>query len=341
MSVQAVRKKVPVDRDERLARIPCAIIRSGTSRFIVVSRPNEQQLGRFEDALLRAMLGDTPEDALGGDHYQSNKIVVLHRCSESGEVPFHFYQVDKDHHRLFPDMECANGAAAAGMFHLLNEGKGAQRQGRIRFHNLGTGQWIDVFFSPDSMSRVSDWKVRFVFGAQNDEIVHFLGTHMFPKGVSSVRIVQQGNLFLLVEAKDTQLSLSDVAAIESLAQTEILARGQMVWPQAGLKTIVYRIEAKPPGDIPVSVRCYFGGNMHHSIPGSGAICLTRTLTRVLLETLPPQRKSGSTRFDILHPRGSTIVTTRWKFVRESFVVDEGSFQTPVRLLFSGELLLAM
>ena len=146
--VSASGTSVPYDNNAAAAdEWACALIRSGTSRVMVVSA-NQFPLDARRLASLRHRIGGSiPGGGLAGSHYQQNKLAVVAPTRADTTFRFRFFQFNQGRGELAGDLECANSAAAAALFGLLARIVKFDPGGRIQGVNEGTGQCI--MFEPD------------------------------------------------------------------------------------------------------------------------------------------------------------------------------------------------
>ena len=91
------------------------------------------------------------------------------------------------------------------------------------------------------------------------------------------------------------------------------------------------------GDIQsVEAACFYDGEFHRSIPGSGAMCLGGLLSLAVLQGEPPKTWSGVKSINVYHPSGETKVAVTWKMNAGSYQIQTTEFQTPVQLLMAGQ-----
>jgi 2-methylaconitate cis-trans-isomerase PrpF len=139
-------------------RIPCVLMRGGTSRgpyFLAADLPAEPAL---RDAVLLAAMGSPHPmqvDGIGGGATLTSKVAIVSLSAESGvDVDYLFAQVDVTRALVDTRPNCGNMLAGVGPFAieaglLLADPAGATL---VRIRNLNTGQRVDALVqTPDGV----------------------------------------------------------------------------------------------------------------------------------------------------------------------------------------------
>lgn len=126
-------------------RVPCALMRGGTSKgalFLAEDLPADPS---ERDALLLRIMGspDTRQiDGLGGAHPLTSKVAVVSRSSDpSSDVDYLFLQVVVDQPTVSASQTCGNILAAVGPFAVergLVTAQPGRTEVRVRLVNTGT-----------------------------------------------------------------------------------------------------------------------------------------------------------------------------------------------------------
>jgi 2-methylaconitate cis-trans-isomerase PrpF len=320
--------------------ISCALINCGTSRAVIVhgdDLPTEQ--GSAERFLFKLMTGNGTSGGLGGNHYQLNKVAVVYPAREPEQFAFRFYQVDRAKDRMVSNMECANVAAGAGLFAVINGIATPHQDGSLRAINKGTGQQIDL--QPVSTMPLwsNDWRVRFrqeTLSTQTQAISE-PRVMAHPDGRSvDYWVMERGNVFVLANAEP---EAAEPELIEQLTAsgTEIsLSLGSSRQLAAMPKVLLYSVQTRELTQAVIHAACFFNGEIHNSLPGSGAMCLASFLALSHLLDTQPQALSGTLTFYLMHPSGMLTVRVNWESFAQGYRIVSTEFVTSVRLLMRGE-----
>jgi 2-methylaconitate cis-trans-isomerase PrpF len=132
-----------------LTRIPCVLMRGGTSRgpFFLASDLPADPAGR--DAVLVAAMGAGHElqvDGIGGGHPLTSKVAIVGPSTRPGaDVDYLFAQVDVKSRSVDTSPNCGNMLAGVGPF-ALEAGLVRAADGRttVRIFNVNTGKLIEA-----------------------------------------------------------------------------------------------------------------------------------------------------------------------------------------------------
>lgn len=319
-------------------RISCAIVRSGTSRIVVLrdeDLPDYHTRGRV---ILDLLANNISTDGVGGSHYQSNKVAVVGRGTDGSDFTFHFYQVVPQSRRLLSKMECSNAASASGVFATLLGLTPLDGGTMMRSINLATKQHVEL--EPVSACWWNgDWNVRFTH-------LHHLWLHMTKSAVPfdlthdgqrvTGHIVRHGNIFVMAHVPRAAVSESLVAELNGIGAAYGAAHNL---PDSMPKVMPYEILDIADTDMVCDAACFSEGQQHHSLPGSGAMALGAFLTAQNRMKLPPDTDAAETTFRFHHPSGSMTAHIYLSRSPSHWDIVATSFETPVRLLVEGSLIL--
>lgn len=130
-------------------RIPCVLMRGGTSRgpfFLASDLPRD---ARLRDAILIAALGsghDLQVDGIGGGNALTSKVAIVGPSSHpQADVDYLFAQVHVAQRVVDTSPNCGNMLAAVGPF-AIEQGLVPACNGttRLRIHNVNTGKVIEA-----------------------------------------------------------------------------------------------------------------------------------------------------------------------------------------------------
>ena len=320
-----------------MPHLSCAIVRSGTSRLVVLRADQLPTDRARHKVILDLMANEMATDGLGGSHYQSNKVAVVGRPHGGHDFTFHFYQVDPKARRLYSRMECSNAASASAVAAMLDD-IAPNGDGCFRTVNLATRQQVELV-PPASSWWCGDWGVRFVG-------LHQLWEHMtetrepfaFDHHGLSVRgdIVQHGNIFVMAALPVDKVDPGLVSVLAALGDAYATRVGH---PTSPSKVLIYRVASVTDAGMACDATCFSEGQQHHSLPGSAAMAMGAFLTANGLLQIPDEGRTAETHFQFRHPSGSMRVHVRLTRGRKHWKIDSTSFETPVRLLMHGDIVL--
>lgn len=318
--------------------ISCAVIRCGTSRAVVVhgdELPGDESAERI---LYRLMTGNDPSDGLGGDHYQLNKVAVVYPTRDQHQFAFRFYQVDRAKGRLVSNMECANVAAGAGLFALISGIAVPDGLGMLHAINRGTGQRVGLNPVSTLSASAHDWRVCFhqdTSTAQAQPVSEPLVLAHADGRTVDYWVLERGNVFVLANAAPDAAEPELIEQLAASGTETAMALGSS-WQRAAMpKVILYSVQAREMTQAVVHAACFFNGEMHNSLPGSGAMCLASFLAASHLLDVRMPAHSGTLTFHLMHPSGGLTVCVNWEASARGFHIVSTEFVTSVRLLMYG------
>ncbi len=286
-----------------LSRAPSArymIVRSGTSRLVVLDGSEIRPGAAGRNEVLRLMKGDRDHGGLGGSTLQENKVALVWPEEREAAFRFRFLQVIPETGSVLP-MECCNGASSAAMLAQLG-GYCPGRTEAWRAVNLSTGQKMEL--RPRNRQGIAQaWRIRFLASQKSRKT---LGELNAPKlacaGDLSIPYhpVVIGNLFLFAEIDPEQCSPEIVDAVEQAGLEEMRKCG-MGGTGYRAKVIPYNLQGYGSPSV-VRSASYYCGERHRSFPGSAAMALAAFLE---------SRRAGSAGkarvWRIVHPSGEIDV----------------------------------
>jgi 2-methylaconitate cis-trans-isomerase PrpF len=318
------------------------VLLCGTSRavfFLDKELPDDE---RRERLLLRLMIGGEGGGGLGSDHYQGNKVAVLSTAANPDTFHFRFYQVDRSKRQLLSELECSNVAAGAGLFALLQGLAVPGDRGVLYALNTGTDQLIEL--EPPSQSPVwqGEWTVRFLHG-------HSFSVNSFDREPLTLAygggrrvhfwVVVRGNVFVFANFAPAEAEPSLVEELGRQGSAAALSMGAEESRARTPKVILYEIIHFTRGDAWINAACFFQGQVHRSLPGSGAMCLSAFLALTMREVGGWSSIPIENSFYFAHHSGTLGVRVYCGESPAGRCVIATEFSTRVRLLLLGHALM--
>jgi len=315
-----------------MENVPAAtfmLVRSGTSRLVVLDGSQIRPGGQGHKEILSIMLGRDRHGGLGGPTLQDNKVVLVWPEEELAKFRFRFLQVVPSTRAVLP-MECSNSSSASAMLAQLGgHHRGAESQWQAV--NLSTGQRIELRPNRDR-EIASAWAVRFLAvpgtrkalkGLTGDHRVKIRGETI------TFRPVLVGNLFLFASVDPERVDADMVAAIAHAGMQ--VARKAGFNPKLGYapKVIPYTILSF--GSQPkIRTASYYHGERHRSFPGSAAMAICAFLASTQTDV-----SRAPTRWRLHHPSGVIEVDLGFDTSGRVPILLWTEFVTPVALLSWG------
>lgn len=317
----------------------CALIRCGTSRAMALCADQLPSDEPERSAALRQRIGgSTPGGGLAGGHYQQNKLAVVAPADADSAFQFRFYQFDERSGELTGDLECGNVAAAAALFGLLAGMVEFDDAGRVHGLNEGTGRWIT--FEPDRTAEPwnTTCNVRFFYGG-GLRVPIFSGFQplqpLAPAWPVDTWVAQHGNVFVLADLEPRAATPDLLGALATAGAAIAVDLGAEEAIAAHAKVLAYRVDAVDERSIHAHATCFYRGQAHASLPGSGSMFLAAFLVRMLAGALDMGRVPSTATVHLAHPAGVLPVTVTVDAGPGGLRVMATEFRTPVELLMWG------
>ena len=281
--------------------VPASFYRGGTSRAVIFK---EEDLARFtfdqREHVILAALG-SPDgdgrqiDGLGGGASSLSKVCVLDW--DGTEVRYTFGQVDVKSPRIDWKGACGNMSAAVGPF-AIEAGwvPAVEPMTRVPVLSTNTGKrfFNDVMVRDGEVESEGDFSIDGVPGPAARVGLRFLdpsgtlGRGILPTGKLremigqyEVSIVDASNPFVFVRAADIGLKGTESSA-EIEAMPEVMARYEDIRTEAarrigleGQHSVpkIAALTAPVDGSVDIVARAVSMGQLHRTIPATGAVCL--------------------------------------------------------------------
>ncbi|RUV67676.1 MULTISPECIES: 4-oxalomesaconate tautomerase [unclassified Mesorhizobium] len=316
-----------------LIRIPCALMRGGTSKgpfFLASDLPSDPA---FRDQILLSVMGSGHPlqiDGIGGGNPVTSKVAIVGPASIKGaDVDYLFAQVRVDQQIVDMSPNCGNMLAAVGPFAI--EAGLVPVQGPttlIRIHNVNTGKLIEAEVpTPNgSVSYLGDAAIDGVPGSAAPIALTFMDAagartgQLFPTGKPNevidgvnVTCIDCAIPMILLEAEAIGVSGFETAAelngnkalLERLERLRIAAGERMgmgdVSNQVTPKPVLI---SRPRADGDINVRYFMPHQCHPSLATTGAVGIA---TACISENTVASRLIGTRKppvvLSIEHPSG--------------------------------------
>ena len=249
-----------------------------------------------------------------------------------------FYQIDATRQRLLSELECSNAAAGAGLFALLHRLAAPDHRGILHALNASTGQLMELEPPGEAPVWQGGWTVRFLHG--DDFSIRSFREEPFILASEDGRrvefwIVVRGNLFVLANVAPADAEPDLVQQLSAQGTAYAMARGIEGSRARAPKVILYEVVGFDGGEAWINARCFFQGQAHKSLPGSGAMCLSGFLALTMGEAMRPEALPPETSFHLAHPSGSLSVKVHVVESASGQHVIATEFASDVRLLLLG------
>ena len=338
---ESSQKKFANARSEDQVRT--CLVRSGTSRIIVVNRQDAPSGIDPATLALRLFGRNSVADGLGGDHYQLNKLAIWDQAS-SGGFEFTFFNLAPGSRMVSRGAECGHAAVAVALV-IETERPPSERGAPVRVRNVDTGQILEIISREDadqdavaclakvlhdppiSMSNVVELSAP---SATSDEI--------------RWEVVPAGNIFAMVPGRNTCEDRALRREIQAVTLQWALSSSV---PNAGeefIRTISHDVQWMDPTHAQVHAVCHNGEERHNSLPvsGSSALCNHLTLQHLVSSDIPTSedRTEVDFEFELNSISGTEAVQVHASHRSGSWMIDSTSCNTNARLLIEGTAFLS-
>lgn len=347
-------------------RIPCVLMRAGTSRgpFFLKEWLPEDPATR-DQALIGAIGASDPLqlDGLGGNSTLNSKVAIVSRSAlPDCDLDYLFAQVGVGHQSVDTRPNCGNMLAGVAPF-AIEQGLIQAQDGvtTVRIHNVNTGAKIDATVQTPGGQVTYEGQARIdgVAGTAAPILLNFLDAwgavtgSLFPTGKRIDRIdgvdvtcIDAAMPLMIVRATDLGLSGRERPA-ELDANTDLLAKLERMRLEAGtrmgLGDVKNSVVPKPvivsPGDAAESIvsryftphRCHASHAVTGAIGVSTAFALPGTVASG--QVLAPGRHPIS----VLHPQGQIDLEVEISGEGLEAAVQKAALVRTARKILEGEL----
>jgi 2-methylaconitate cis-trans-isomerase PrpF len=234
------------------------------------------------------------------------------------------------------DMECANVSAGAGLFAAVMGLAAPDGDGVLRATNAGTGQVVELSTVLPRPAWSNNWRVLFRQDAAGQPPAAGPLVMSHPDGRAvDYWVLERGNVFVLANAAPEAAEPELIEQLAAAGRETALSLGSSAERAGRPKVILYSVRERGLTRAVISAACFFNGEMHNSLPGSGAMCLSSFLAASHLSEVRPPAERGTLNFHLAHPSGALMVKVHWESAGGEYAVAATDFVTPVQLLVLG------
>ncbi|MBM3344003.1 MAG: 4-oxalomesaconate tautomerase [Betaproteobacteria bacterium] len=347
-------------------KIPCVIMRGGTSRgpfFHLSDLPGDVAT---RDAVLLAVMGSPHEiqvDGIGGSHSVTSKVAIISKSSRAdADVDYLFAQVEINEKRVDTKPNCGNMLVAVGPF-AIDSGLVPAKNGEtpVRIFNVNTQSLVEAIV------KTPQGQVTYEGSAAIDSVP---GTAA-PVGInfkSAIGAVTQ-KLLPTGKARDVidgiEVSCVDIAMplvmmraadfgksgyetpTELDADRALLQRMESIRRKAGVlmgmgdvsKNVVPKMAllAKPRGGGIITSRYFVPQTCHKSHPVTGTVCIAAAcaIPGTLAAQIAPLAHAPQGIVEIEHPSGKIAIDLDADFSNGQLALRRAALIRTARRIFEG------
>lgn len=319
-------------------RIPCLLIRGGTSKGAYFLHDDLPAPGPLRDQVLLAVMGSPDSrqiDGIGGADSLTSKVAIIRASQrDDADVDYLFAQVVVDEARVDYGQNCGNILAGVGPFAIergLVAASGSTTPVRIFMQNTGQLAVAQVPTTGDQVEYAGDTRIDGVPGQGAALVVTFADVAgsscgaLLPTGNSSERIdkievtcIDNGMPVVLVRAED--LGVTGYEQCEAMdANSDLKARLESIRLQAGLRMNLGDVSQR---NVPkmcllssarnggtVNTRSFIPHRCHASIGVFGAVSVATAclIEGTVANALANVSTGNQQRLSVEHPSGEFTV----------------------------------
>jgi len=349
-------------------KIPCVIMRGGTSRgpfFHLSDLPADTAT---RDAVLLSVMGSPHEiqvDGIGGSHSVTSKVAMIAKSQRPGvDVEYLFAQVEINERRVDTKPNCGNMLVAVGPF-AIDQGLIPAKNGEtlVRIFNVNTQSVVEAIV------QTPGGKVNYEGSASIDGVP---GTAA-PVGINFTAAIGSVTQKLLPTGKPIdiidgiEVSCIDVAmptiqmraaafgktgyetANELDADRELFKRMEAIRIKAGAlmgmgdvsKSVVPKIAllAPPRRGGTICARYFVPESCHKSLAVTGTVCISSAcaIPGAIAETMAARTKSPQGVIEIEHPSGKIAIELDADFTGGKQELRRAALIRTARCIFEGKV----
>ena len=350
-------------------KIPCTIMRGGTSRGPFLLRDDLPTDTATRDAVLLAIMGSPHEiqvDGIGGSHSVTSKVAMISKSKRAdADVDYLFAQVEINEKRVDTKPNCGNMLVAVGPF-AIEAGLVPARDGEtpVRIYNVNTQSLIEAIVqTPDgTVNYEGDAAIDGVPGTAAPVGINFQSAigavtkKMLPTGkpldiidgveVSCVDIAMP---CVLMRAEDFGKTGHETA-VELDADRELFQRMEAIRRKAGAlmgmgdvsKSVVPKLAllAKPRHGGTIASRYFVPETCHKAHPVTGTVCISAAcaIPGTIAAQIAPLTKAPQGMVKIEHPSGMILIDLDADFSNGKQELRRAALIRTARRIFEGSVL---
>lgn len=349
-------------------RIPCVIMRGGTSRgpfFHATDLPADTPT---RDAVLLAVMGSPHQiqiDGIGGSHSVTSKVAIISKSKHSGaDVDYLFAQVQINENIVDTKPNCGNMLVAVGPF-AIETGLVPARNGEttVRIFNVNTQSLIDAIIQTPGgeVSYEGNASIDGVPGTAAPVKLNFrsaIGSvtkKMLPTGKPSdvidgveVSCVDIAMPVVLMRAEAFGKTGHETA-VELDADRELVKRMEAIRVKAGAmmgmgdvsKSVVPKMAllSKPRKGGVIASRFFVPETCHKAHPVTGTVCIASAcaIPGTVASRISPLPPAPQGMIRIEHPQGMIIIDLDVDFTNQQQALRRAALVRTARRIFEGHV----
>jgi 2-methylaconitate cis-trans-isomerase PrpF len=349
-------------------KIPCVIMRGGTSRgpfFLASDLPADVPT---RDAVLLAVMGSPHEiqiDGIGGSHSVTSKVAIISKSKRpDADVDYLFAQVQIRENFVDTKPNCGNMLVAVGPF-AIEAGLVPPQEGEtpVRIHNVNTDSVVEAIVRTPGrrVTYEGDASIDGVPGTAAAVGINFMSAigavtgRMLPTGrpadvidgieASCVDIAMP---IVMMRADDLGKTGYETAS-ELDADRTLMERMESIRRKAGAlmgmgdvsRNVVPKLAllARPRQGGNIASRYFVPETCHKSHPVTGTVCIASAcaIPGTIAAEIAPLPAPPQGRVRIEHPSGTIAVDLDADFAREQPVLRRAALIRTARRIFEGSV----
>ncbi len=350
-------------------RIPCVIMRGGTSRgpFLLLDDLPDDPATR--DEVLLAIMGSPHEiqiDGIGGSHSVTSKVAMISKSKRpDADIDYFFAQVQIREKFVDTKPTCGNMLVAVGPF-AIDAGLVPAQEGetRVRIHSVNTGALVEAIVqTPGRHVRYEgDASIDGVpgtaapVGINFSEAIGAVTGKMLPTGqprdlVDGVEVSCVDIAMPLVMMRAADMGKTGYeTAVELDKDRALMERMEGIRRKAGVlmgmgdvsKNVVPKIAllAPPRNGGTISSRYFVPETCHKSHPVTGTVCISAScaIPGTLAAQIAPLKPAPQGMVKIEHPAGMILIDLEADFSGGRQELRRAALVRTARRIFEGQVM---
>jgi 4-oxalomesaconate tautomerase len=350
-------------------RIPCVIMRGGTSRgpfFQLTDLPSDTPT---RDAVLLAVMGSPHEiqvDGIGGSHSVTSKVAMIGKSARpDADVDYLFAQVEINEARVDTKPNCGNMLVAVGPF-AIEAGLIPAQDGEttVRIYNVNTQSLVEAIIQTPG-GRVTYEGTASIDGVRGTaapvginfkSAIGAVTKKLLPTGkpldvIDGVEVSCVDCAMPLVMMRATDLGKTGhESAVELDSDRELMSRVEAIRRKAGVlmgmgdvsKNVVPKLAliAKPRNGGTIASRYFVPETCHKSHPVTGTVCIASAcaIPGTLASQIAPPNPAPQGMVKIEHPSGMILIDLDADFTNGKQELRRAALVRTARRIFEGHVM---